>query len=284
MRLSVLAVLLILLFSQHILAQHNSGAGSGGSSVGSSGGSFGGGSHGGGYSGGGGSSGSSSGTHGSGGTVTHTSGSHGSGAGGNAAHSGVSTRAHAARSVHGPGRGHQPVNGSAKAQPEKKSFFSSLWHVFHKPRPKPVASLQPTPCLHGPCRVCPAGEVSSGGRCVRVLLASHMRGCWGRDIWLGGACLWQTHFLDRCSSERAALAHQAQLRQEAESERQNACSVGATQACSELTTKAQSEASFYRVLLERLKRCEQESSYGVNVFGTYDHGLIDPLQINLEHP
>lgn len=75
MRLSIVAVSLILLFSQNALAQHSSGGGGSTSSGGSSAGSSGGGSH-----GGGGSSGGSSGGHVSGGG----SGSHGSGSSGHA--------------------------------------------------------------------------------------------------------------------------------------------------------------------------------------------------------
>ena len=78
MRLSVLAVSLILLFSQSVLAQHPSGSTGGSGSSSASFGGGGGGSHGGGYSGGG-SSGGNSGSHSSGGgSASHSSGSSGS--------------------------------------------------------------------------------------------------------------------------------------------------------------------------------------------------------------
>ena len=80
MRLSVPAVLLILLFSQTIQAQHSSAGGGG------SGGGGGGGSHGGGSSGGGSSSGGHSGGYSSGGSGSHGSGSSGSAHGGNPSH------------------------------------------------------------------------------------------------------------------------------------------------------------------------------------------------------
>lgn len=109
MRLSVVAVSLILLFSQSTLAQHSSGGGgSSGGTGGSSSGSSGGGSH-----GGGGSSGGSSGAHVSGGG----SGSHGSGSSGSShAPSGF---------VHAPGKVdtlHETVNGPTG----ERVFYSSL--------------------------------------------------------------------------------------------------------------------------------------------------------------
>jgi len=109
MRLSVVGVSLILLFSQSTLAQHSSGGGgsSGGgtSSGGSSSGSSGGGSH-----GGGGSLGGSSGGHVSGGG----SGSHSSGSSGSTH---ISTSSHASSGfVHAPGKIdtlHETVNVAA---------------------------------------------------------------------------------------------------------------------------------------------------------------------------
>jgi hypothetical protein len=271
MRLSVLAVSVILLFSQTILAQHSSGGG--GSSGGSSAGSSGGGSHGGGYSGGG-SSGGYSGGHSSGGSVSHSSGSHSSSAGGGGTHSTAgASRSHTGRSVHEPGVGRAPVNGTVKAQPGKRSFFSFLRHPFRKPQPKPVPEPLHRICLKGACRVCPAGQANVGGRCVGAWLARNANLCSSRTIWSGGPCWQQTPFLDACSGLRSMLERQTQRMQAADSARQNACATGATQECSELTSKAQSEASLYRALQERLRQCERgpvtANPYGGHTFGSY---------------
>jgi len=320
MRLSVLAVSLILFFSQNIFAQHNSGGGgstggsSGGSSAGSYGGSYGGysgggssgggysgggGSHGGGYSGGGSSGGgssgggshgggysggASSGSHVSGGSVSHSSGPYGSSSGANTPHSNVQTsRSNGVSSIREPGRGRGPVNGTIKAQPEKKSFFSYLRHPFRRSQPKPVSEvrpIRPIPCLHGRCRVCPAGEVASGGACVGIRPVRNVNHCPRRELWSGGACVWQMGSLDPCSLERRALLMQAQRVQAAESERQSACAAGATQECSELTSREQSEASLYREMEERLRKCQRlmfgTYSYGYPL-GSYSLGLFDSM-------
>lgn len=295
MRLSVLAVSLILLFSQTILAQHSSGGGgsSGGSSGGGShgGGSSGGssaGSSGGGYSGGGGSHGGYSGGHGSGGSGSHSSGSHSSGAGGGATNShGQTLHSHTGRPVHEPGFGRAPLNGTVKAQPTRRSFFSFLRHPFRKHQPKTVADLRRRPCLKGACKVCPAGQASIGGRCVGGSFARNTNFCSSRRVWSGDACLQQTPFLDPCTGLRGTLALQAQRMQAAESARYDACAAGITQECSELTSKAQSEASLYRALQERLRQCERgslaASPYGGHWFGSYSEGRIDQPRIDFEH-
>jgi len=251
MRLSVLAVSVILFFSQTLLAQHNSGGGgfSAGSSVGSSGGSFGGGSH------SGGSSRTSSSGHSSGGSVGHSSVSHGSVAGGS--HSGVSSRL---------GRGRQPVN---ETHAEKKGFFSSLLHVFHKPRPEPVSDLRITRCHHLPCTVCPAGEAASKGGCVPVSFTPQLNSCPIGEVWQGGACLARTSFLDTCSAERLQALREADRLQAAESARQAACSAGVTQECQEMTSRVQSEASLNRALQEQLRQCLLTRFHSARPFGNY---------------
>lgn len=110
--------------------------------------------------------------------------------------------------------------------------------------------------------------------------------CSSRRVWSGDVCLQQTPFLDACSGLRVTLAQQAQRMQAAESARRDACATGATQECSELTNKAQSEASLYRALQERLRQCEPgsfaASPYGGQSFGIYSQGWIDPLRIDLD--
>jgi len=106
--------------------------------------------------------------------------------------------------------------------------------------------------------------------------------CSSRRIWSGDACLQQTLFPDDCSGPRMTLAQQAQRMHAAESARQNACTMGTTQECSELTSKSQSEASLYRALQERLRQCELAHPYGGYAFGSYSQGLIDPLRIDFD--
>jgi hypothetical protein len=108
MRLSVLAVSLILLFSPSIQAQHSAGGGGGSSGGGGGGGHSGGG-------GGGSSSGGSS--HGGG------SGSHGSGSSGSA-HSGTSS--HGAASAQGAAKTGVAHEGGALAGEARASYYSSV--------------------------------------------------------------------------------------------------------------------------------------------------------------
>jgi hypothetical protein len=112
--------------------------------------------------------------------------------------------------------------------------------------------------------------------------------CSSRRVWSGDACLQQTPFLADCSGLRATLAQQAQRMQAAESARHDACATGITQECSELTSTAQSEASLYLALQERLRQCERgsfaASPYGGHPFGSYSQGRIDQLRIDFDHP
>jgi hypothetical protein len=128
MRLSVVAVSVVLLFSQSTLAQHSSGGGgsSGGGSAGSSSGS-GGGSH-----GGGGSSGGSSGGHVSGGG----SGSQGSGSFGST-HVTTSSRA-ASGFVHGP----ETVKGPAGELAPYSSLHGESSEVHNQLLDQALAKLQ----------------------------------------------------------------------------------------------------------------------------------------------
>src|SRR5215469_14248492 len=211
MRLSGRSFAAILLLSSLALAQHSSGGGSGGG-----GGSSGGGSHGGGGSSAG-SSGHSGGGHspgGSGGGHLSGGGSHDSGGAsthGGSSRSGGSSSSSAVASRSGP-RGTEASLASPSGEPigalqlrtvapEKRTFVSFLRHPFRKPEPKTVVVIRPPGCLQRPCRICPIGQVRSGGGCVgaRVPLYQHDV-CSHRLIWAGSACLAQTPFVDQCSA------------------------------------------------------------------------------------
>jgi hypothetical protein len=267
MRLSSLSftavtLLLFSLFSvPTLLAQHGGGGGGGGSSGGgfSGGGSSGGGSHG----GGGGSSGASSGGHSSG---SYSSGSHSSGSHSSASHAGGSS-GHAndtSSAPNGPRSNAQRIRDithvalidpiaaePAKAAPGKRGFFSFLRHPFRKP--ESVAEFQRPVCWRGVCRVCPIAQVPAAGGCVTPHLFLHSNLCSHAEIW-SGPCL-QTNFLDDCSGLRAAMERQRQRFQAAAATRQNACSFGATQECTDLATQADSEANLYGVLQQKLNQC-----------------------------
>jgi uncharacterized protein involved in exopolysaccharide biosynthesis len=58
------------------------------------------------------------------------------------------------------------------------------------------------------------------------------------------------------------LNRQAQRIQEAEAERQRSCANSATQECSDMTSKAQSEASLYQSLQERYRQCLLRTNAG----------------------
>jgi hypothetical protein len=276
--------LTILLFSFAAFAQHSSGGGGGGSSSGGGGG----GSHGGSSSG---SSGGSGGGHSSGGSSSHGSSSHSSGGRGSSSGS-ASSRSGA----HGPQSNalhsiHEP-NG-AKAAPEKRSFFSFLRHPIGKPKPKPtparvVADLRRPICVHGPCPVCPAGQVHSAGGCTGTAVTNSRIFCSWQDIANGNSCQLQIHFQDDCGWLRMALEREEQSVRTAESAQTNACSAGARQECSDATGAAQSEAGRYRELQSQYQMCRQRSLTTFPVggarfgFGGYSAELLhDPLQLDL---
>ncbi len=250
---SSLTVAVVLLFSAAVFAQH-----SGGSSGGSSGG---GGSHGG-SSGGSISSSASSGIHSSGGASG--SSSHSSNSSGLSSHSKSGTSP--TQSMHGANGSGLNIRGphseAAKTvQPGKRGFFSILRHPFRKGEPKPVANLRHSICLRGPCPVCPAGQMSNGlGGCgVGFIRRNAVTGCSHQKLWVGGGCLANTSFVDRCSGLRTALNQQAARMQSAESARQAACTNSATQECTELTIRFQSEASLYQAFQQRYQQCRQGS-------------------------
>jgi hypothetical protein len=290
MRCYNVAVVVMLIFSSAMLAQHSS-AGNAGSSGGSSGsGSSGGGSHGsslsaGGTSGMGHSSGGSSGGgfRSSSSSVSGTSGPAHSSNGGSASHGSSARSASFVTATLRPGaRGNQsytsntifvPSRGThpKTTQPEKRSFLSFLRHASRKPESKPDPDLRYRICWRGPCKACPPGQVQVGGACGGTVVANNSYNyCSHGEIWSGGTCLLGTRFLDDCNGFRLALDQQAQRMQAADSSQQRACSAGATQDCSELTGKMQSETNLYRSLQERYRQC-QLRSYSAFPNGNYGY-------------
>jgi hypothetical protein len=299
-----LALTTALLFStSYFLAQHSSGGGGGSSSGG--GGSSGGGSHsssgGSGYSGGSSdghsSAGSSSGGSHSSGSSHSSGGSHSPGGG----HvSGSSSTSHGSSgknsSLTGTHSIHEPkasLPGRTIA-PEKRGFFSVLFHPFRKvqpkPEPKPALYLPRPICPHGRCAPpCPVGQARSGGACSAPVISACVSGqiwntnaCrYNRDrcpigqTWNGISCTYATNILDSCLRERAELARQVKRVQAAESTRQNACANGLAQECSQATSTWQSEENLRRNLLARYQQCQtQSTSYHR---GAYPFGYDSPL-------
>ena len=278
MRLSSLGLAAVLIFSSAAFAQHSSGGGSGG-----------GGSHG--SSGGSSSSGSSGSSHSSGGSASHgSSASHG--AKGHSSTSG-SASSHTHLSHSNPSHSIRQSNAAARSKtvaPGKKTFFSFLRRPFRKsePKPKPVADLRRPICFKGPCPVCPAGQVHAGGGCVGILVTNNRNFCSHREVWNGGACLLQNPFLGDCVGLRTVLERQAQRMQAAEAARQNACSTGSSQECSDLSSTAQSEGSLYRSWQDRYNQCQQRSlrAYPFSGLGGWSNSpglLFDRLGMDLDH-
>lgn len=327
MRFRDLILTAVLLFStSYFMAQHSSGGGGGSSSGsgGSSGGSSGGGSHsssgGSGYSGGSsgghsssgfssggshssGSSHSSGGGHASGGSsVSHGSSSHGTNDHGSKLTSttrdGGSGKAGELRSIPEPG-----LRGRTAA-PEKRGFFSVLFHPFRKaPKPEPKSALYlPRPiCPRGRCAApCPVGQVRSGGACTTPVIPTCVPGryfsgngcaynrnqCRFGEIWNGIECTNNVRFLDNCFALRNSVQRQVQRVQAAESIRRSACANGAAQECSAATSSWQSEENMRRSLLARYQKCQMQSSR--SYLGPYDpHGYdsvmrLDSLRFNAD--
>lgn len=286
---SSLTVAVIFLFSVAVFAQHSSGGSSAGSSSGSSAGSSaasssGGASHSGGSSSGGG--GSYSGGHSSGGGSSSGS-SHASGSSGSGSHG--RSDGNSSRSTHEPqsntrqfvrdGNGHgttirEPHSGPEKSvQPVKRSFFSVLRHPFHKPQPKPEADLRRRVCITVPCHVCPVGQASNGkGGCAVGYFPHNDRNrysCSNAEVWAGSECLAHTTFLDSCSGLRMAMERQEERMRTASSVRQGACLNGATQECSEMTARFQSEASLYQALQQKYQQCQRSSTTSTYTSGRW---------------
>lgn len=284
MKFSGLSFAVILLFSSVILAQHSSG---GGGSSGASSSSGGGSSH---SSSGSGFSGGSS-SHSSGSSISHASSSHGtSGHGSNGA---VSSRIKTPQpelkgiQLHGTSMRMPQVR---TATPEKRSFFSFLRHPFHRPQPKAVADLRRPVCFRGPCAACPAGQVSSGGGCGAIPRFHRNRdACTSSDLWSGGACVQQIHFLGDCNALRTAMQQEEQRIQAARLAQQIACTQGSIQECSDSMNASRGEESLYRSLQIRYRRCQQQQLVTTYPFGnsflSADHAepLFDHLNFGAEY-
>jgi len=247
MRLSGLAVAVILLFSSVVAAQHSSGGGSSSS----------GGSHSS-YSGGGSSS---------GGSATHRTGS-----GSSASHSShQSSGSSAAPAIRKPDITRVP------SQPEKRTFFSFLRHPFRKPQPKTEANLRRRICTKGPCPACPAGQVSGkNGACVAWPQANP---CRTGEYWNGGGCVVLANFLANCRLDPDGELEAATRDMEATNRSMEAaCSQDpAGHECSEENAFHQRAVDLYRQQQESHMRayeeCQRRRSF-VSLFGLYPDPLL----------
>src|SRR5580698_6660364 len=244
---AALFVLSFLSFSPSVLAQHSSSGGS--SSSGGGGGSHGGSSGGSVSSGSSSHSSSSSGSHSSGsGSTSHASNGHSSNTPGSSHLVGRETITNGVHTTH-------ELNSTSqtRTQPEKRGFFSFIRHPFRKPEPKPVSDLRHRVCLTGPCPVCPVGQTAGKGGCIASPGKDYYRRnhCSSGEIWSGGACLMQTHFVDDCGWLRMSVDRQQRAMQSAIADEQARCGAGSTQACSEASAARQSEEDLYRTLSER---------------------------------
>jgi hypothetical protein len=275
-----LFVLSFLALSPAAFAQHSSS--SSGSSGGSSSSGGGGGSHSSSF--GGSSSGATSSSHSSGGgSVSHASNAHTSNTPAASHVVGRETTTTGVRST-------PELNGTSQArtQPEKRGFFSFIRHPFRKAEPKPVSDLRRRVCLAGSCSVCPVGQTAGKGGCIAAPVNTyyHRRYCSPGEIWSGGACILQTHFVDDCSWLRMSVDRQQRAMQSAIVDEQARCGAGSTQACSQATAARQSEEDLYRTLSERYRQCLQRptSTYSRGMFYSPTNGIglyFDPLSAEI---
>jgi hypothetical protein len=244
----------VLLFSLSALAQH-SGGGGGASGGGSHGGSLGGG---------------------------FSAGSAIS-SGGNSAHSSGSSGSHAS-STHRSSGSVVHESSAMRTPPEKRNFFSALFHPLRKPESREVSRLLSRICPKGRCAVCPPGSSSGHWGCGQTVAYPF---CSHREVWSGGACLSQTDFLDDCDSLRMLMEQQQRLAQAAEFARQNACAAGPAE-CAGLSGRAQAQESLYETYMNRYRMCRDRlltalpfGRYGIGSYahaGFFDDGLLfDPL-------
>jgi hypothetical protein len=259
MRLSGLAVAVILLFSSAVFAQHSSSSsGSSGSSSGSSHSS----------SSGGSSSGSSSGGHSSGGSGSgsgHGSPSfaRGGSSGSSRSVSGVpSPRTgsdSASRSTENAKVGTLP-SGKTGVQPEKKSFVHHIFHPFRKRESNFArADFRRRVCTKGRC-VCPGGQTSGkDGACAASPATATRCGLGG--YWNGGGCAELSQFrVNDCSVLYQSMQEQARRMRMAENSRQTGCLIGA-QDCGELTARSLDEAGRYGALQQQYQQCRRQQGY-----------------------
>jgi hypothetical protein len=117
-----------------------------------------------------------------------------------------------------------------------------------------------------------------------VVANSFYRTCSAREVWSGGSCLQQTHFLDDCNGNRVLMEQQWQRLQAAEAARQGACSTGSAQECSDAAAESQTESNLYRQLHDRYLRCRLRRGFPFSSafsFGGYSAGLsFDRLSLN----
>lgn len=260
MRLSTLSLAAILVFTSATFAQHSSGSGSssgssssGGGSHSSSAGSSGGSS----YSGGS-SHASASGGHNPGSTA-HSTSSHGSNSSASAHTSGEKSKWNPAHTNDLRWAREPNLRTPTRmATPEKRTFFSRLRHVFRHPRPE----LRRPVCFRGPCLACPIRQGTHGGGCAAPAFQFERNPCPVRELWSGGACLLQVHFLDDCSALLMALRQEEMRMRAADSAQQSACGAGPTQECSGTTSTFHSEQGLYRSLQARYEQCRQRSLSG----------------------
>lgn len=168
MRLSCLVVVVLLVVTSSVFAQH--------SSAGASASFSGGGSHSGSV---GGSSGSySSSSHSSGPSASHSSG----------AQLGPSTQLLAHSTPSGLNM-RQPSAPATETQTEKRGFFSHLWHPSRRPAPTLETSLRLPVCKKQPCAlpICPRGQSLNGkGVCAATYLGA--LSCQAGNYLSTGAC------------------------------------------------------------------------------------------------
>lgn len=278
MRLSGLSLAVILVASPAVFAQHSSG---GGSSGGSS--SGGGGSHGssssGSSSGGGSSHSGSTSSGGSGSNHVSQGGGHSYSGGGSVSHSSTAHGSNSTASSHTSGdrqkasslhsseqrsiRESTLRNPTRIEQPQKRTFFSFLRHPFRRPPPKSIANIRRPACFRGHCAAgCPIGQVAAGGVCVAARVRFEHNTCSPFKVWSGGACLQGTRFLDDCSALRRSMEQQQARMRAAESAKQNACSSGSAQECSDASSAFSSEENLYQSFQARYQQCQQRSLRG----------------------
>ena len=196
-----------------------------------------------------------------------------------------------------------------------------LFHPFRKPQPKPEPKPIPRPgpepkpkqepkpalylpkpiCPKGHCAPpCPIGQVRSGGACTAPVIEACAPGqifggyncsfymenrCPIGEYWNGFTCIVGVRFLDNCSDLRRMLERQAKRVQSANAARQNACTFGSAQECSDANAAWQNEESLRQDILARYQQCQiryggsYSSVYGVDPWDSTS--WLDSLQFDM---
>jgi len=181
-------------------------------------------------------------------------------------------------------------NPTRTEPPQKRTFFSFLRHPFRRPPAKPIANLRRPACFRGHCAAgCPIGQVVAGGVCVAARVRFEHNACSPFKVWSGGACLQETRFLDDCSALRRSVEQQQTRMRTAESARQNACSSGSAQECSDASSAFSSEENLYRTFQARYQQCQQHSLRGYLFPGHNRSGfgaglMFDPMGVDWSQP